>query len=118
MAGPSPRDRELEIVFLVASNSDGRFATVHRKKVMLKEGTSSVRDSLPFTMNLNSDASGQRMQFWNVRVLEDQRDIEASRGIQLNPGSAYTPARLGPGEPPPYMMLQRGSQTWYQPYDP
>lgn len=111
VAGPSPSDRKLEIAFLVSAVPDGRFSTVHRQKILLKEGASSVQSSLPFTMNLNSDASGQRMQYWNVRVLEEQRDIEASRGIQANPGSPYMLARLNSGESPPYMLLQRGTQS-------
>lgn len=108
-AGPSASDRELEIVFAMAQDQVGSYSATHRTKVLLKEGASSVEGSMPLAMNNQMDPSGNRLQFWNVFVLEDERNIEALRGIQTMAGGAYVPARFAPGEPPDYMLLQRGT---------
>lgn len=110
-AGASSRDRDLEIIFSLAGHPDGQYPTVHRTKVTLKEGATSTQGSLPFVLNNLSDLSGQRLQFWNVSVWEDGRNMEGVRGMQIAPGGTYLPVRMNPGESPSYMFLQRGAQS-------
>lgn len=111
VAGPSSSDRELEIVFTMSPSSDGRSPVVHRQSIVLKEGATSARGMMPFVLNSSTEPSQQRMHFWNVGVFEERRDVEASRMLQASQGGPFIPVRLAAGEPPPFMVHQRGSQS-------
>ncbi len=108
---PSTSDRELEIVFTMSSAPSGYQSDVQRTKIKLPEGATAVQGTLPIVFYQKADFRGQRLHFWNVRVLEDGRDIESARLLQANPGGSYTPVKLSPGERPSDMLVQRGAQN-------
>ncbi len=67
--GPSPADREIEVVFYNLPNNSDMECIAHRKRILLPEGTASVVVSMPFV-------DGGMHNYWDVGVFENGRDIE------------------------------------------
>lgn len=114
LTGPSPRDRNLEIVFSTNFLRGGpRSGTSIRFPFRLPEGAQRAQWTVPYNAPGQANHPGNRawVMLWDVAVLEDGRDVRASRSYRRSgtPGSVASPAT---GRGADYHLMTTTSSGW------
>ena len=108
MAGmPSPRERNLEIVFYAHSNSWPSLTSVaYHRPIKLLEGNRSATESIRFFIpNSEGHSNNQSPLHWDIKVTEDGRDIELSRTF-AGRAASRPPATIRAG-------IDRAERVWH-----